>query len=85
MEINKFETYRDGGTISLGTDKGTFCFDGRIGSDTKGRLYEGYPKSDNSNIIENSSLESELIEALKLYKNDFNHSSIEHFINLREK
>ena len=47
MEIKKFEMYRDGGTIELTTDKGIFCFDERIGSNTKGRLYEGYPKSDN--------------------------------------
>jgi hypothetical protein len=49
MEIKKFEMYRDGGTIELTTDKGIFCFDNRIRSNTKGRLYDGYPKKDNSN------------------------------------
>ena len=86
MEIKKFEMYRDGGTIELETDKGIFCFDERIGSNTKGRIYDGYPKSDNSNLIENSEgLESELIEGLKLYKNDFYQSLIEYFINSKQK
>lgn len=85
MEINKFEMYRDGGTIELDTDKGIFCFDERIRSNTKGRLYDGYPKSDNSNLIENSEdLEIELIECLKLYKNDFYQSSIDYFINSKQ-
>ena len=74
MYINNFKKYLDGGTIELDTDKGIFCFDERIRSNTKGRLYEGYPKDDNSNLIENSEdLEIELIECLKLYKNNFYH------------
>ena len=85
MEIKKFEKYRDGGTIELETDKGIFCFDERIRSNTKGRLYEGYPKDDNSNLIENSEdLEMELIESLKLYKHVFYQSSIDYFINLKK-
>lgn len=82
----KFEKYCDGGTIELETDKGIFCFDNRIGSDTKGRLYDGYPKDDNSNIIENSEdLETELIEGLKSYKNAFYQKSIDHFIKSKTK
>jgi len=45
MEIKKFEMYCDGGTIELETDKGIFCFDERIVSNAKGRLYDGYPKN----------------------------------------
>lgn len=86
MEIKKFEMYRDGGTIELDTDNGIFCFDERIGSNTKGRLYDGYPKNDNSNLIENSEdLETELIGCLKLYKNDFYQSSIDYFIKSKQK
>jgi hypothetical protein len=86
MEIKKFEMYRDGGTIELTTDKGIFCFDERIGSDTKGRLYDGYPKSDDSNLIENSvDLEQELIKQLKLFKSDLYQISIDYFINSKEK
>jgi len=86
MEIKKFEMYRDGGTIELTTDKGIFCFDERIGSDTKGRLYDGYPKSDDSNLIENSvDLEQELIKQLKLFKSDLYQISIDYFINSKQK
>ena len=86
MEIKKFEMYRDGGTIELDTDKGIFCFDGRIDSNTKGRLYKGYPKDDNSNLIENSDdFENQLIECLKLYKNNFYQRSIDYFINSKQK
>lgn len=86
MEIKKFEMYLDGGTIELTTDKGIFCFDERIESNTKGRLYEGYPKRDNSNIIENSDgLEQELIDSLKSFKSDFYQSSIDYFINSKQK
>jgi hypothetical protein len=86
MEIKKFEMYRDGGTIELTTDKGIFCFDERIRSNTKGRLYDGYPKRDNSNLIENSDdLEQELIDSLKSFKSDFYQSSIDYFINSKQK
>lgn len=86
MEIKKFEMYRDGGTIELTTDKGIFCFDERIGSSTNGRLYEGYPKRDNSNLIKNSDdLEQELIDSLKSFKSDLYQSSIDYFINSKQK
>ena len=86
MEIKKFKMYLDGGTIELETGKGIFCFDGRIGSNTKGRLYDGYPKSDNSNLIENSDeLEDRIIESLKFFHDDFYQSSIERFINSKQK
>jgi hypothetical protein len=82
MEIKNFRIYMDGGTIELITDEGIFCFDYRLRSDTKNRLYDGYPKKDNSNLIENSSIiERELIEALKSYQDAFYQTSIDHFIN----
>ena len=86
MEINNFKIYKDGGTIELTTDKGIFCFDERIRSNTKGRLYDGYPKRDNSNLIENSDdLEQELIDSLKSFKSDFYQSSIDYFIKSKQK
>lgn len=86
MEIKRFDTYRDGGTIKIETNRGTFCFDNRISSNTKGRLYEGYPKRDNSNIIENSGeLEAELLEVLKSYKHSFYQKAIDHFVSERTK
>jgi hypothetical protein len=63
MEIKKFEMFLDGGTIKITTDEGIFCFDHRIGTTTEGKLYDGMPKDDNSNLIENSDeLESKIIE-----------------------
>lgn len=74
MQIKKLNMYLDGGTVEIITDEGTFCFDNRIKSSTKGRLYNDYPKDDNSNLIENSSaLEELLIEKLKNHEDDFYH------------
>lgn len=43
--------YRDGGTISIKTDIGEFCIDNRIGSETKGVMFNGYPdKSEPTDI-----------------------------------
>jgi hypothetical protein len=86
MKIIKFERYRDGGTIEITTDEGIFCFDERIRSLTKGRLYEGYPKEDNSNLIENSEeLEAELLDLLKDYKHAFYQVSIDYFLKSKQK
>lgn len=86
MPIKKFNVYRDGGTMEIITDEGTFCFDGRIESSTKGRLYNGYPKDNNSNLIKNSEeLEKKLIDNLKNYKDDFNQISIDHLIKTKQK
>ena len=86
MEIKKFEMFLDGGTIKITTDEGIFCFDHRIKTTTEGRLYEGMPKDDNSNLIENSDeLEDRIIELLKFFHDDFYQSSIERFINSKQK
>ena len=86
MKIIKYNVYLDGGTVEIKTDKGVFCFDGRIRSNTEGRLYQGYPKKDNSNIIENSiELEKKLIEALKSHKDEDYQNAINDFIKLKEQ
>ena len=86
MEIKKFEMFLDGGTLKITTDEGIFCFDHRLGTATEGRLYEGMPKDDNSNLIENSDeLENRIIESLKFFHDNFYQSSIEHLINLKQK
>ena len=86
MEIKKFEIFLDGGTIKITTDEGIFCFDHRIRTTTEGRLYDGMPKDDNSNLIENSDeLEGKIIESLKFFRDDFYQSSIEHLINSKQK
>lgn len=54
MKILNFDMYLDGGTVKVVTDEGVFCFDGRIKTKTKGKLYSGYPTINNSNLIESS-------------------------------
>lgn len=83
MTIKSFDVYKDGGTIEIITeDDKSFCFDDRILSSTKGKLYDGYPKGDNSNIItENAeAIETELIKALSSYKNEYYQDTINAFI-----
>jgi flagellar hook protein FlgE len=85
MKIIKFDSYKDGGTAKITTESGVFCFDYRIMSNTKGRLYDGYPKDDNSNLIENSKeLETILIESLKNYKDEFNQISIDYLVKSKQ-
>jgi len=81
IEIKGFDIYRDGGTIKITTNEGIFCFDDRLMSTTKGRLYFGYPMDDDSNIIENSEeLEYKIIKSLKSHKNETYQKSIDHFV-----
>lgn len=80
MKILDLQMYLDGGTIEIVTDKGTFCIDGRPLA-TKGKVYKGFPKSDNSNIIENyKDIEKEITESLKDYNNDFYEGLIKYLI-----
>jgi|TARA_R110000851_G_scaffold112921_4_gene237352 hypothetical protein len=86
MEILKFNSYLDGGTIEVTTDKGVYCFDGRLFSDTKDCVFEGYPKDDNSNIVEESEeLEAEITEALRGYKDSFCQNEVDYFVGERDK
>ena len=86
MEIRNFRRYRDGGTNEIETDEGVFCFDERIHSSTKGRLYLGYPKNDMSNLIHDSiELEKRLIASLLNYKDSFNQISIDSLIETKQK
>jgi len=63
MEILDITLYLDGGTIGIQTNHGAFCIDRRIGTETKGKLYRGYPKSDNSNIC-NDAIKDDILTAL---------------------
>jgi len=65
MEILSIKMYKDGGTISIITDCGEFCLDGRIGTKTKYQLFDNYPV-DTHNLIEKSKpIQWELYQALK--------------------
>jgi hypothetical protein len=76
MKIIKIDSYLDGGTIEITTNKGSYCIDDRLFSKTKGSIFCNYPKDDNRNIAPNQDeLKVELIDALAKYTvsdDDFN-------------
>ena len=60
---------------------GKYSYDDRIFSTTKGKLYNGYPNGNDSNIIRDSiEIEKKIIYALKDYKNSFYEASIQNLI-----
>jgi hypothetical protein len=86
MEILKVDKCLDGGTIVLRTNEGDFWIDNRIRSNTKGEWFNGYPKEDNSNLIEDSEeLEERLIKALSEFKDGFYKESINSLIESKRK
>ena len=71
MNINKIDSYKDGGTMKLDTTDGIYCIDDRIRTTTKGVIFKGYPKKDNSNIIEEQdTIKLKILEALSKYEVD---------------
>jgi len=66
-----------------------FCFDYRIATTTRGKLFNEYPQKDNSNLIEDSKeLEDELLNALIIYsqkKENQNQPTLDYIIKLRQK
>jgi hypothetical protein len=86
MKIISFDAFLDGGTFNVNTDKGDYYFDHRIKTTTAGKLYLGYPRHDNSNIINNSDeLEREIIDVLKTYKAGFYQQTVDNIIQKYEK
>lgn len=70
--------YKDGGTMVIGTDKGDFFIDNRISSETKGKIYSEYPKSDNSNVLENQDeIKNHIIKYIEPMKFDYKEHLIE--------
>lgn len=47
MNVIRYDHFRDGGTLVIETDEGTFYVDHRIGDHpTKGKMFDKYPLSD---------------------------------------
>lgn len=68
MEITKIDGYLDGGTIKIVTTNEIYCIDSRIKTKTKGSIFFGYPKDDNSNIASNQDeIKIEMKDALEKY------------------
>lgn len=81
MDIINFQVYKDGGTIEIITTEGVFSFDKRLNTTTENELYNGYPKSDNSNLINNSTeLKNRIIERLKDFEDEDYQPQIDSFI-----
>jgi len=77
MKVLDYNVYKDGGTVVITTNEGVYSYDNRIHSTTRGKLYEGYPKGNDSNIINESiEIEKKILDALKEYKNSFYEASI---------
>ena len=53
MKIIKIDSCLDGGTIKVVTTDEIYCIDSRIKTRTKGSIFLGYPKDDNSNVVSN--------------------------------
>lgn len=65
MKIKMIDNYLDGGTISITTDTCKYCIDNRLFSETKGKIYLGYPNKDNGNIIgDQDEIKKEILESI---------------------
>lgn len=65
MKIKLIVSYLDGGTISITTDTCEYCIDNRLFSETKGKIYLGYPNKDNSNLIDDQDeIKKEILESI---------------------
>jgi hypothetical protein len=86
MIINNIDVYRDGGTIKVETNEGTFYIDRRIRTETKANVYDDYPKS--GNIIDNGEeIKQRLYDSLESYEHPFykNIEGIREFIKPKQR
>jgi hypothetical protein len=75
MKVLNTMIYLDGGSTTVFTDEGTWCIDGRIGTDTKDRLYTDHPER-GGRLIENMELTKSVLKALKEYKPMYNDNKL---------
>ena len=87
MIITDFKKYLDGGTVEICTSEGNYYFDGRMFSETKGKLYLGYPEDDNSNlIVDDKNIIEKIAIGLAYFNNDFYQNDIKNLLeNYRTK
>jgi hypothetical protein len=87
MKIKNFDMFLDGGTIMFKTNEGTYSIDDRIDTTTRKKLYLGYPKDDNSNIVidDPDKIYNNIMIALKEYKNDFYQVVIDNLLEQHEE
>ena len=74
MKINKLDTYRDGGTIKVETNEGTFYIDRRLNPkgdiDTIGEVFDDYPNRGNL-IPKTNEIKIKIYDALEGYEDGF--------------
>ncbi len=44
-------SYKDGGTVELRTNRGTFYLDKRLGTKTAGKLFDRYPEDKGAKLV----------------------------------
>ena len=73
MKLSNLNKYIECGSIKISTDIGDYIIDNREKSKTKGKLFMGYPKPDNSNLIKDSKeLEKEIFNSIEETINKMN-------------
>jgi len=71
MKIISYDSYLDGGTIKLETDKGTYYIDGRIDtmrSEKPNEIYDKYPDDEGAKVV-SAEIKEEIKQVLK-YSHD---------------
>jgi hypothetical protein len=74
MKITKLDIYKDGGTIKVETNEGTFYIDRRLNNkgdiDTIGEVFDDYPNQ--GNLIPNvNEIKIKIYDALEGYEDEF--------------
>ncbi len=64
LKIIEIQTYRDGGSMEITTNKGVFWLDNRIFTETKGKLFSKYPSDKEAEIISDTAILNPLKEEL---------------------
>lgn len=73
MKLLNLNKYIDCGSLKITTDNSEYCIDNREKSKTKGKMFLGYPKPDNSNLIKDSKeLEKEIFNSIEETINKMN-------------
>ena len=86
MIINNIDVYKDGGTVKVETNEGTFYIDRRIGTETRANVYDDYPNRGNRR--ENGEeIKQRLYDSLEGYEHPFykNIDSIREFIKPKQR
>ena len=81
MKVLSFGVFLDGGTFKITTDEGIFYVDKRGSSSTKGKMFKDYPKSDNSNMVNDFEIFSQVVSALDEYKSELFQTDIDDWLN----